>query len=640
MADVFLSYASEDRAAASKIAAALIAEGFSVWWDRDLLGGADFAAAIGKELDAAKVVVVLWSPHARLSKWVRDEAAHGRDANRLIPLSLDAEKPPLGFRQVHTTDFASWKGDASEQPFVSLAGSLRSLAGAGGIAAAGPAPSAAPQPKPGSRRGLIFIAATGLLLATSVAAFLVISPYTVRTSAVALGKVAIKPFEASPPDPARAARASSYAAAFRQRLTELGVANESAKERRAGQAPEIILAGELVSAGDGEVLADRFEDSRTGETLWSGRGEPSEGAVAEANLAGYALKCALKRRDPKRGAAYLSRFISACALALEGDWRAEHSAARALVEAAPGDPGAAGYFARATMSLAWVGSNSKAEHARHAAEGKRLIEAALKLDPKNADALFARVFGYDDSKFADQERVLLEAIDADPELGFALGRYANLLMSVGRQKEALDYYARAQLHRRNSSGTLSRLLASSGDPRLAREEYDRVRPLGPAFIDRHEMMTDVLYGDIDETQRRLAGRPELAGKSLACWTEILRARRKERVDLAHYRQACGGGGGESAQFLTVAGDLDGAYLELELEMNASDGRFAPHLFWPDMRAFWLDERFFPLAARLGLVGYWLDTDQWPDFCAEPDFPIDCRERAAAAGRATDKADPR
>ena len=239
---------------------------------------------------------------------------------------------------------------------------------------------------------------------------------------------------------------------------------------------------------------------------------------------------------------------------------------------------------------------------------------------------------------------MLEAIDADPELGFALGRYANLLMSVGRLKEATDYDARAQLHRRTSLGNSLRILASSGDPRLAREEYDRVRPLGPAFIDRHEMMTDVLYGDIDETQRRLAGRPELAGKSLACWTEILRARRKEPLDLAQYRDVCGGGGEFSAQALTIAGDLDGAYREFVLEMNASDGRFAPHLFWPDMRAFWLDERFFPLAARLGLVGYWLDTDQWPDFCAEPDFPIDCRERAAAAlaaaGRATDKADPR
>ena len=356
VADIFLSYASEDRTAAGRIAAALIAEGFSVWWDRDLLGGADFAAAIGKELDAAKAVVVLWSANSRESKWVRDEAAHGRDANRLIPLSFDAEKPPLGFRQVHTIDFASWKGGAAEPSFAGLVGSLRGLAGAEGSAAAGPAPSAPPQPKPGSRRSLVLIAAGAGLLLAAVAAFLVMSPNTARAPAVELGKVEIRPFEASPPDPARAAKASGYAAAFRQRLTELGVANEGEKGQRAGPGAEIILAGELVSEGDGEVLAVRFELAQTGETLWSGRGAPSQGAVAEANLAGYALKCALHRRDPKRGAAYLSRFISACALALEADWRAEHSAARALVEAAPGDPGAAGYFARATMSLAWVGA--------------------------------------------------------------------------------------------------------------------------------------------------------------------------------------------------------------------------------------------------------------------------------------------
>ena len=43
-----------------------------------------------------------------------------------------------------------------------------------------------------------------------------------------------------------------------------------------------------------------------------------------------------------------------------------------------------------------------------------------------------------------------------------------------------------------------------------------------------------------------------------------------------------------------------------------------------------DRRFWPFVARLGLVDYWLDSNQWPDFCAEPDLPFDCKEQARKA----------
>jgi len=35
-----------------------------------------------------------------------------------------------------------------------------------------------------------------------------------------------------------------------------------------------------------------------------------------------------------------------------------------------------------------------------------------------------------------------------------------------------------------------------------------------------------------------------------------------------------------------------------------------------------------LAARIGLADYWRATGQWPDFCAEPGLPYDCRAEAA------------
>ena len=42
MADIFISYSSEDREQAHRIADALESEGWQVWWDRTMLPGTDF----------------------------------------------------------------------------------------------------------------------------------------------------------------------------------------------------------------------------------------------------------------------------------------------------------------------------------------------------------------------------------------------------------------------------------------------------------------------------------------------------------------------------------------------------------------------------------------------------------------------
>jgi hypothetical protein len=51
------------------------------------------------------------------------------------------------------------------------------------------------------------------------------------------------------------------------------------------------------------------------------------------------------------------------------------------------------------------------------------------------------------------------------------------------------------------------------------------------------------------------------------------------------------------------------------------------LFYPGEAPMRRDPRFMPLAAKLGLVGYWRSTGKWPDFCAEPGLPYDCKTEA-------------
>lgn len=112
MADVFLSYASEDRQRVRPLAEALQARGISVWWDRALGAGEDYASVITRELRAAKAVVVVWTEASAASTFVRDEAGRARDEGRLIPVLLDRVEIPLGFGAFQAEDFTRWNGQA------------------------------------------------------------------------------------------------------------------------------------------------------------------------------------------------------------------------------------------------------------------------------------------------------------------------------------------------------------------------------------------------------------------------------------------------------------------------------------------------------------------------------------------------
>lgn len=111
MADVFISYKSERRAAAEHLAEILTDYGYTVWWDYGLISGRDFGAQIEKELRAAKAVVVLWCSMSVDSEWVREEAALAKRLNRVIPTFIEKNvELPLGFSLSQTLDLADWDG--------------------------------------------------------------------------------------------------------------------------------------------------------------------------------------------------------------------------------------------------------------------------------------------------------------------------------------------------------------------------------------------------------------------------------------------------------------------------------------------------------------------------------------------------
>ena len=129
MADVFLSYKSEDRALAANLARALEREGLSVWWDRKILAGGAWREAIAREIGAAKVVLAAWSKRTEdsaVAAWVLnevDEAA--RLQIPIVPLKLEPCDAPFGYRHIQAADLSNWRGEANHPEWREVLGAVR-----------------------------------------------------------------------------------------------------------------------------------------------------------------------------------------------------------------------------------------------------------------------------------------------------------------------------------------------------------------------------------------------------------------------------------------------------------------------------------------------------------------------------------
>ena len=94
MADIFLSYNEKDRATVRRLATLLMQVGWSVWWDRRIPAGLTWRRVLAQELQSMRCMVVLWSATSVHSEWVCEEAAEGRALDKLVPVVIDAVRPP------------------------------------------------------------------------------------------------------------------------------------------------------------------------------------------------------------------------------------------------------------------------------------------------------------------------------------------------------------------------------------------------------------------------------------------------------------------------------------------------------------------------------------------------------------------
>lgn len=129
MAEIFISYASENRERAHGLAQALGARGWSVWWDREIPLGKSFDDVIEKALGEAKCVIVLWSAVSIASEWVRNEASEAKRRGILIPVFIEPVDAPLAFRLLNGADLRDWHADANDTEFDRLVERVTELLG-------------------------------------------------------------------------------------------------------------------------------------------------------------------------------------------------------------------------------------------------------------------------------------------------------------------------------------------------------------------------------------------------------------------------------------------------------------------------------------------------------------------------------
>ncbi len=140
VSDIFISYASEDRARIRPLVLALESRGWTVWWDRTILAGRDWEEEIEAALAASRCVIVAWSEVSVGREWVRTEAGEAKRRGILVPVLLDPLDPariPLAFRRYQAANLAGWRGKLPNPEFEELAKAVTAVLGVGAPPAGG-----------------------------------------------------------------------------------------------------------------------------------------------------------------------------------------------------------------------------------------------------------------------------------------------------------------------------------------------------------------------------------------------------------------------------------------------------------------------------------------------------------------------
>lgn len=284
--------------------------------------------------------------------------------------------------------------------------------------------------------------------------------------------------------------------------------------------------------------------------------------------------------------------------------------------------------------------------ARTAALARLRTEAntAIRLSPATSGSAFDAL--YDVSRYespgdlAKAEDILLAGLRIAPDYPFLHMRECQFLIGVGRLDEALHHCERA-IALRPLAGPIGQnyvhALSDIGRPDLAGQAADKAFRFHPNHwstrVRRFELAA--LYG-APEAALTILHDPEqrppyLQAADVSALEAFLYARQtRTAVDQGRALDLLRRTNPRSLVMAEVLfGRLDDAFAGL-VDPRLDADTTGQLLFEPLMAPVRQDPRFWPVAARAGLVDYWRKRGVWPDFCRDPVYPVDCKREADRA----------
>ena len=629
MARIFLSYSRQDIAVAEKLAGELERLGNELWWDRQLQGGSRFANEIAAELERADAVVVLWSKHSVQSAWVQDEASEGRDSGRLVPVTLDGCKPPLGFRQFHAIDFRGGAGTAE------IGAAVRSLATGEKQAA----------PRSASKRWRIKPAQAAGILGVAAAAAGLWVWQSERGGGPA--RLSIAQFEPLSPDvPPGAA-----AALGEEMLDALGTDSRIIASRAdSGTAPStgFVASGSLRTSGDVLRFTVHLKDGASGRQYWtSSFDRPLEQSdVAPRQVAAAAslvIRCGLTGRAQHEGnlaGEALAAYLSYCAEYWAETGGRQMSATRGLDFARQSvaiEPSFARGWSAAGRMASWAmreaSAGQKDGFRREAANAAR---KAIVLDPSNSQA-YEVLAALEPRNSVSREQLHAKSVAVRPgDCGCEHVGYGAFLAGVGRLGEALDQFERA----RDMVPTSVSVNASLAEGLYALRRDDEatrliapILEIWPSSQQMHEAIVRTAFwtGRIEPALQSLANPAThftaAEREAYASGLRALKSGAPERARAAsRLNELAAEPGARRAMLITALAALGADREAMALASALFGTTGSPDqfvLFEPALAATRQTEQFAALADRIGLVRYWKESGKLPEFCAVEGPPAIC-----------------
>jgi len=532
VADIFLSYSREDAGRAEALSDALVAAGYTVWWDRKLTAGERYSEETESFLKSARVVLVLWSRFAVNSVWVRDEAAVGRDTGKLVPVAFDGVEPPIGFRQIQALAVDDSAGAFPEDSFRILTKAIARKLGQD-VDTTPDALQSPPTPAPPARktaaaagRGPIFAALAAALAAAII--YFAVAPSRTAKEADAMppgAALTVPPFEVEGANASLAGLATGLTHGMRAMLRERGFdvrgyqfpdRAEDASAFIGKLGVDYVVRGTIVEIGDALLYNVDIVGAKSERAVASF--QMQENSRTDLAIVRRILDRIAETLAPKAPAAGPvsedADFYIALGLVEDAANQTDFAAARTLFERVmKRDPNDARAHALYAYTLASIDRYSGDSRTSGEAAGAAL-ERALALGGADSDAYFARavhhyVYGDDFARLDRAEEDLKRAIRSDPGNMRALRWLMNVRIQKGDYAGAIKIADRALAlspDYRDVQGNRISAQLSLGDRDAARGALDALLEETPdwAWGRRFRASIAITDGDFDRARSEIS----------------------------------------------------------------------------------------------------------------------------------------